>query len=252
MKKTVLITGATAGIGEACARLFASENYRIIITGRRNDRLEKLKKILSAKTEIFSLHFDIQHFDQVKKALSSLPQEWQQTDILINNAGLAAGLDAFDQANIGDWEQMIDTNIKGLLYISRLVAPGMTARKSGHIINIGSIAGREVYPNGNVYCATKSAVDALTKGMRLDLARHGIRVSSVCPGMVETEFSLVRFKGDKKRAKSVYDNFDPLTPDDVARTILFIANQPSNVNIADVLILPTMQAGASFIYRNDK
>ena len=249
-KEIVLITGATSGIGEATAGLMAENGFRIILTGRRGDRLEQLKNRFGKLTPVHTLCFDIRDKAQVDKAVDSLPEKWQEIDILINNAGLAAGMDHFHEGDIGDWEQMIDTNLKGLLYISRKIAPGMIERGSGHIVNVGSIAGREMYERGNVYSATKHAVEALSRGMRIDMLRHGIKVSTVSPGMVETEFSLVRFKGDSERAKHPYKGMKPLTGRDVAEAILFILNRPPHVSIHDLLIMPTAQAAALTVHRD--
>ena len=244
MKPIVLITGATSGIGEATALLLAKNNYDVIITGRRKEKLLLLKEKITAETNsnVFTLNFDIRSLRENEAAINSLPEEWQNIDVLVNNAGLAAGFSLIQEGVIDDWERMIDTNIKGLLYITRLIAPKMIERGSGHIINISSVAGKETYPLGNVYCATKHAVQSVTKGMRIDLLKHGIKVSSVCPGAVDTEFSLVRFSGDKDRAKQVYKGFTPLNSQDIAETILFIVTRPKHVNIDDVLIMPTDQA----------
>lgn len=244
MERTVLITGATSGIGAATARLLAQNGFRIIITGRREGRLKLLKDelITDYNAEVYSLNFDIRDNESTTAAFNSLPESFTRIDILVNNAGLAAGLSTIQEGTISDWEQMIDTNIKGLLYISRLVSPGMVARKNGHIINISSIAGRETYPKGNVYCATKHAVESLTKAMRIDMLSYGIKVSSISPGAVNTEFSRVRFKGDQKRADAVYDGFEPLLAKDIAEAILFVVTRPPHVNIDDILIMPTAQA----------
>jgi len=244
MKPIALITGATSGIGEATALLLAKNNYNIIITGRRKDRLDILQEKITAETnsEVITLNFDIRSLQQNEAAINSLPEEWQNIDVLINNAGLAAGFNLIQEGVIEDWERMIDTNIKGLLYITRLISPKMIARGTGHIINISSVAGKETYPCGNVYCASKHAVQSVTKGMRIDLLKHGIKVSSVSPGAVETEFSLVRFNGDKNKAKQIYKGFTPLNAQDIADTILFIVTRPKHVNIDDVLIMPTDQA----------
>lgn len=244
MKKIALITGATSGIGEATALLLAKNNYNIIITGRRKEKLDLLRGKITKETgsDVFVLNFDIRNITENEAAFNSLPDEWQNIDVLVNNAGLAAGFSTLQNGVIDDWERMIDTNIKGLLYITRLIAPKMIERGSGHIINISSVAGKETYPFGNVYCATKHAVQSLTKGMRIDMLKYGIKVSSVSPGAVETEFSLVRFNGDKDRAKEVYRGFTPLNAQDIADTILFIVTRPKHVNIDDVLIMPTDQA----------
>lgn len=249
MKKIALITGATAGIGEATAKLLAKNEYKLIITGRRQERLEDLKNSLQKDTEIFVLNFDIRNHNEVNQAIESLPEEWKSIDVLINNAGLAVGLGHLNDGVIDDWERMIDTNIKGLLYITRAVSPIMVKNKQGHIVNISSIAGKEVYENGNVYVATKHAVDALSKAMRIDFVHDGIKVSNIAPGMVDTEFSLVRFKGDKDRAEKVYDDLTPLFGEDIAEVILFALQQPVHVNLNDILIMPTAQASATIVHR---
>jgi len=254
MNKTVLITGATSGIGEATALLLAEKNYRLIVTGRRKERLEALKTRIenNSGAEVYTLPFDIRSKAATDAAFNSLPEQWKTIDILINNAGLAAGMDPIQEGLPDDWEQMIDTNIKGLLYISRKVLNGMTRRKSGHIINISSIAGKETYPQGNVYCATKHAVEALTKGMRIDLLKKGIKVSAVSPGAVKTEFSTIRFKGDKKRSEKVYKGFTPLYAKDIAETIVFVISRPEHVNIDNILIMPTAQASTRDFNRKDR
>ena len=253
MKKTALITGATSGIGLATARLLAKNNFNLILTGRRNDKLLLLQEEIQQDTDskVFLLNFDIRNLHETESSLNGLPEGWQKIDVLVNNAGLALGLNTINEGVIDDWEQMIDTNIKGLLYITRLVSPDMVERRSGHIINISSIAGKETYKMGNVYCASKHAVQSLTQGMRLDLLPYGIKVSSVCPGAVETEFSDVRFKGDKLKADNVYHGFSPLVAEDIAETILFILTRPKHVNIDDVLIMPTAQAFTREFYRNE-
>ena len=251
MKKTVLITGSTSGIGLATAREFAAHDYQLILTGRREDRLEQLKEELTNNfpVEVQTLCFDVRNFEECEKAISSITVP---IDILINNAGLARGLDYIYEGNIEHWEEMIDTNIKGLLYITRLISPKMVERKSGHIINLDSIAGKETYPKGNVYCASKYAIDGLTKAMRADLYTHGIRVSMISPGHVEeTEFARVRFDWDEERA-SIYKDFNPLTAKDVAESIYFMASRPPHVNIQDIVIMGTQQAGAMLIDRSGR
>ena len=250
-----MITGATSGIGRATARVLASEGHQLILTGRRRERLDALRDELSLaypKGRFLTLAFDVRNRDAVNQAIGSLPPEWQAIGTLINNAGLAVGLEPLHEGDPDDWERMIDTNIKGLLYVTRAVAPGMAARRAGHIVNLGSVAGREVYPGGAVYCATKHAVRALSQGMRQDLLPYGIRVSLICPGAVETEFSLVRFKGDNQRATSVYDGYTPLTADDIARTIRFALTAPAHVDLQDILVMPTAQADARTIHRTPK
>jgi len=252
--KTALVTGATSGIGRATATIFAKNGYNIIITGRRKERLKELEEKLTEKygIEVLSLCFDIRKNDEVKKAFKLLKGQWSSIDVLINNAGLAKGFTPIHEGDLTHWETMIDTNIKGLLYVTRLIAPEMVKKNHGHIINICSTAGHEVYPNGNVYSATKYAVDALTKSMRLDLYKHGIRVSQISPGHVEeTEFAVVRFDGDESRAK-IYDDFSPLTSKDVAETIFFVATRAKHINIQDVLMMSSQQAGSNFIDRSGR
>jgi 3-hydroxy acid dehydrogenase/malonic semialdehyde reductase len=251
MNKTILITGATSGIGLSCAEVFAKNKCNLIISGRREQRLKKLQSDLSEKysVSVRYLNLDIRDKDAVLSAIESLKKDNIKIDILVNNAGLASGLSTVQEADIDDWEKMIDTNIKGLLYISRAVIPMMIEEANGHIINIGSIAGKEVYPNGNIYCGTKHAVDAITKGMRMDVVQHGIRVSQIAPGAVETEFSVVRFHGDKEKADGVYKGFEPLHPEDVADAVYYVANTPKHVNINDLVIMPTAQAAAMIIDR---
>lgn len=248
-KRIALITGATSGIGEATARLLAKNNFKLILCGRREDRLAKLSKELSTSTDVTTLAFDVSDQNAVIKAIKSLPVAWRNVDALINNAGNAHGLSPIQTGDAEDWNKMIDINVKGLLYVSKEVMNGMIERKSGHIINIGSIAGKEVYPNGNVYCASKFAVDAITKGMRFDLNPHGIKVTSINPGLVETEFSLVRFKGDEERAKNTYKGLQPLVANDIADLILFALTRPAHVVVADMLVLPVAQASASVVKR---
>jgi hypothetical protein len=251
MSKTVLITGATSGIGEATARRFAKECYNLVITGRRGERLNNLAREMQEQfgVKALPLCFDIRKRSEVENAIGSLTGEWRSIDVLVNNAGLAAGLDPIQQGSFDDWEQMIDTNIKGLLYVTRLVAPLMIERKNGLIINIGSIAGKEVYQKGNVYNATKFSVDALTQAMRIDMLQYGIRVSQVCPGATETEFSEVRFKGDKQAAANVYKGYQPLIADDIAEAIWWIAARPPHVNINDIVIMPTSQASPHYHFK---
>lgn len=252
MGKIALITGATSGIGHETSKILAENGFDLIITGRRKDLLIKVKNEIesSFKNKILALHFDVSDQKQVKDAIAGLPEAWQAIDILVNNAGLASGLENIDKGDVEDWEKMIDTNIKGLLYMTREVSPLMVTRKKGHIVNISSIAGREVYENGNVYCATKHAVEALSKGMRLDLLKHNIKVTAIAPGMVETEFSIVRFHGDTAKAKNVYTGFEPLTARDIAETILFVVTRPAHVCINDLLIMPTAQANATNVKKD--
>lgn len=252
MKKTVLITGATAGIGLATARLLATAGYSLILCGRRKERLQQLKEELAASSAaVHTLSFDVRNRQAVEEALNSLPANFKTIDVLVNNAGNAHGLDPIAEGNPDDWDAMIDINVKGLLYVSKAIIPQMVERKAGHIINIGSIAGKEVYPKGNVYCASKHAVDALNKGMLQDLNPYGIKVTAINPGLVETEFSLVRFKGDEARAKSVYQGYQPLRPEDVAEIILFALSRPAHVNISDLVLLPTAQASATIVKKEE-
>lgn len=249
--KIILITGASSGIGEACAKKFAELKANVIITARRKERIEKLSNELSRKHNIKVLptSLDVRNFNSVKSFYENLAPEWKAIDILVNNAGLARGLDKFYEGKIEDWDEMIDTNIKGLLYVSRVVVPQMVEREYGHIINIGSTAGHEPYPMGNVYVATKFAVKALSQSFRIDVLEKGIKVTSVDPGMVETEFSKVRFHGDEQRAKRVYEGLQPLTPDDVADAVIFAATRPRHVNINQIVLTPLAQASSNFIYR---
>lgn len=251
MEKTALITGATAGIGKAIASRFAKEGYNVIITGRRKERLDELEKELTStyKNRVLSLNFDVRNKEQVLENLGNLPNDWKAIDVLVNNAGLASGLSPIQDGDIEDWEKMIDTNIKGLLYVTRTIAPGMKERKRGHIINLSSIAGKEAYLNGNVYCGTKHAVEAIGKGMRMDLLPYGIKVTQICPGAVETEFSVVRFHGDKNRADQVYAGFEPLHAEDIADAVYYAASLPPHVNINDMLIMPTAQANSVMFER---
>jgi serine 3-dehydrogenase len=249
--KIVFITGASSGIGKACAELFARHKAKLIIASRRIDRLKNFSSALEKKykSKIRILRLDVRNQKAVADAVSKLSDNWKAIDILINNAGLSRGLDNLYEGKIRDWEEMIDTNVKGLLYVSRAVIPLMLKRKSGHVINIGSVAGREVYPKGNVYCATKHAVDSITKGMRIDLNGTGIKVTSIDPGLVETEFSIVRFHCDKERAEKVYEGIEPLTPEDVADAVYFAATRRKNVVIADMLLFPLCQASSSIVSR---
>ncbi|SFF75858.1 SDR family oxidoreductase [Sunxiuqinia elliptica] len=249
-QKIAFITGATAGIGLETAKILAENQFKLILTGRRKERLDQLKTDLEKEgTQVITLCFDVRNKAEVEQALAALPEEWKKVDVLINNAGLAAGLDPVHQAAIDDWETMIDTNVKGLLYMSRIVSNWMIEQQSGQIINISSIAGIESYPNGSVYCATKHAVNAISKAMRIELAPHNIKVGTISPGALETEFSLVRFKGDQQKADQVYEGFTPLNARDIAESIYFVLSRPAHVNIADILIMPTAQGSARDIFR---
>jgi NADP-dependent 3-hydroxy acid dehydrogenase YdfG len=252
MKKIAMVTGATAGIGKATAEILAKNDFNLIITGRRKERLEELRKSITGETdaEVLILVFDVRNKKEVDEAIENLPAEWKNIEVLVNNAGLAVGLDHIDKGNVDDWERMIDTNIKGLLYVTRAVSPGMVERQKGHILNIASIAGKEAYENGNVYCATKHAVDALSRSMRIDLLKDRIKVTNIAPGLVDTEFSTVRFKGDTERADKVYDGLTPLYGPDVAEAVLFCVTRPSHVNINDLLIMPTDQAAVTIVRRD--
>jgi 3-hydroxy acid dehydrogenase / malonic semialdehyde reductase len=251
MNKTILVTGATSGFGKAIARQFAQDGDDLIITGRREELLMELSSELRKKykIEVLSLCFDVRMKEEVELAISSLPDEWKEIDVLVNNAGLAVGMNPIQEGVIDDWERMIDTNVKGLLYMTRFVAPLMVERKKGHIINIGSIAGKEVYPMGNVYCGSKFAVDGITKGTRIDLVAHNIKVTQVAPGAADTEFSRVRFKGDKERADSIYKGFKPLLAEDVAGVVFYVTTLPPHVSIHDVVVMPTAQASAVNFYK---
>jgi NADP-dependent 3-hydroxy acid dehydrogenase YdfG len=252
MKKTVLITGATSGFGKACAEIFAANNYNVIINGRRKDRLESLKTQLETtyNTGVLALAFDVSDKTAVFEAINNLPEQWKAVDILLNNAGLALGRDYFDEADLNDWEIMLNTNVKGLLYVSKAVLPLMIARKKGHIINIGSTAGKEVYEKGNLYCASKHAVDAITRAMRIDLLQHHIKATAIHPGAAETEFSTVRFKGDEEAVKKVYEGYRPLSAEDVAGVVYFCATQPDHVCINDLVITCTAQANSFYTYKS--
>lgn len=247
MNKIALITGASSGIGKATAKAFAKARIDLILCGRRNEELKKLAEELGDLVKVITLQFDIRDKDKVIESITSLPAEFKQIDILINNAGNAHGLDPFQEGSLDDWDAMIDINVKGLLYVSKCVIPQMIERKAGHIINIGSTAGKEVYPKGNVYCASKFAVDALNQGMRIDLNAYGIKVGAVNPGLTHTAFSEVRFKGDKEKAEQVYKGFQPLLPEDIADIILFVISRPYHVNIADLTVMPTAQASSTIV-----
>jgi len=251
MEKIVCITGATSGIGYYSAFEFAKLGYNLIITGRRKERLIELEKELKEKynIKVISLNFDVRVREEVEESLNSLPKEWKNIDILLNNAGLAAGKEPIFEGDYKDWDQMIDTNVKGLLYVSRIVIPWMKERETGHVINICSIAGKEVYGGGAVYCASKSAVDSISKGMRIDCNPYNIKVTNICPGAVETEFSMVRFKGDKSKSDATYKGYEPLTGEDIAKTIVYCATLPSHVCINDLVITPTAQANTTTFNR---
>ena len=249
MSKTAFITGATSGIGKATAEIFAKNKIKLILCGRRAERLEEIQKELSKLTEVTTLQFDVSKRSEVKTAINSIPENFKQIDILINNAGNAHGLSTIQDGNIDDWDAMLDINVKGLLYVSKAIIPQMTARNNGFIVNIGSIAAKDVYPNGNVYCASKHAVDALNKAMRIDLNKHNIRVSAIHPGAVETEFSDVRFKGDTEKAKTVYAGYKALQAEDIADIIYFVISRPYHVNIEDLVVYPTAQATPTILNR---
>lgn len=250
MKQTAFITGATSGIGKATAEIFAKNNIRLVLCGRRSERLEELQKELSKLTEVTTLQFDVSKRTEVETAINSLPENFKQIDILINNAGNAHGLSTIQDGDVDDWDAMIDINVKGLLYVSKAIIPQMTERNNGFIVNIGSIAAKDVYPNGNVYCASKHAVDALNKAMRIDLNKHNIRVAAIHPGAVETEFSDVRFKGDTEKAKSVYAGYKALQAEDIADIIYFVISRPYHVNIEDLVVYPTAQATPTIMNKN--
>lgn len=253
MRKIALITGASSGIGRSTALLLAKNDFDVIITGRRKNKLNELSKEIykDTKSKVLVLSFDVSNYESVKEGIGSIPQEWKNIDLLVNNAGLALGFNPLQEGSLGDWETMIDTNIKGILYVTKLVVPQMIERKKGHIINVASIAGKEAYASGNVYCATKSAVLTLSQGMRIDWVKFGIKVSCISPGMVETEFSKVRFHGDEKRAAEVYKGVTPLSADDIAEAILFMVTRPAHVNIDDMLIMATAQALSREVVRNN-
>jgi NADP-dependent 3-hydroxy acid dehydrogenase YdfG len=251
VKKIICITGASSGFGEACAHSFSSNNYNLIITGRREDRLLALKKVLEKKfgNEVYVLSFDIRNRSAVDRAFAVIPDQWKKIDILLNNAGLALGRDNFDEASLDDWETMIDTNLKGLLYVSKAVIPFMISHKSGHIINIGSTAGKQVYQKGNVYCATKHAVQAISEGMRIDLLPHRIKVTVIHPGAAETEFSLVRLKQDASEAKKVYEGYEPLHAEDIANIVYYTATLPAHVCINELEVTCLAQANAYYLFK---
>ena len=251
MNKTILVTGATAGFGKAIAIEFAKNDFNVIITGRRKEKLLELEKELlrTGQGNVLALNFDVRKQDEVATAINNLPPEWKKIDILVNNAGLAAGAEHIDQGNIDDWERMIDTNLKGLLYMTKAVAPFMIEANRGHIINIGSIAGKEPYENGNVYCATKAAVKSLSKSMRIDLLKHNVKVTCIEPGMAETEFSLVRFHGDAEKAGNVYKGIDAMTAEDIAQIVYWCANLPAHLCINELEVTPTQQATIGYNYR---
>jgi NADP-dependent 3-hydroxy acid dehydrogenase YdfG len=249
MTPTALITGATSGIGLAIATAFSKLKYRLILCGRRQERLDELQQTLSPDSECYTLNFDVRDRAAVETAIASLPTDWQTVDILVNNAGNAHGMGPIQEGDVDDWDAMIDSNVKGLLYVTRAVSPGMVANGRGHIVNISSIAGKQTYANGGVYCASKAAVEALSEGMRLDLTQHGIKVTNVAPGAVETEFSLVRFKGDEARAAKIYEGFSPLTATDIADAVVYAVTAPPHVTIADLTILASAQSAATTIHR---
>lgn len=251
--KTVFITGASAGIGKACAVSFAEEGANLILSARRKEKLDALSENIKSKygVKVYSFELDVRNYEKVKEKISSLPDEWKQIDILINNAGLAKGFSKINDGDIEDWEAMIDTNVKGLLYVTRYILPLMIERKEGHVINLGSIAGHQVYPYGNVYCATKFAVNSLSEAIRMDTLENNIRVTNIAPGLVKTEFSEVRFNGDNERAENVYRGIEPLTGEDIADLVLFAATRKSHVNINEIVVTPTAQASATQVFRKE-
>ena len=249
MSRIALITGATSGIGRATAEAFADLEYRLILCGRRQERLDELQEQLGQKTDVTTLNFDVRNWVEVYESINTLPEEWQAIDILVNSAGNAYGMSAIQDGDPADWDLMIDGNVQGLLYVSKAVMPGMVTRKKGHIVNLSSVAGKETYANGAIYCASKAAVEAISTGMRLDMTQHGVKVTNIAPGAVETEFSMVRFRGDKERADKIYQGFTPLTAEDIADSIVFAVTAPTHVTIADMTILAGAQAGAQTIHR---
>ena len=249
MPRIALITGASSGIGKATAQALATAQIDLILCGRRQDRLDQIAQELGQQVKTTTLQFDVRDRQAVSEAIESLPEAWQNIDILVNNAGNAHGFSAIQDGDINDWDAMINSNVQGLLYVSKAVIPGMVARQTGHIINLSSTAGKQTYANGVVYCASKKAVEAISEGMRLDLTQHGIKVTNVAPGAVETEFSVVRFKGDEARAAKVYEGFEPLRPEDIADVVLYVVSAPARVSIADITIMPAAQASAAIIYR---
>ena len=249
MKKIALITGATSGIGQAIATRLAKEGYALIVTGRRREKLDAVSAELSRTTDVLPLVFDVRKLDEVQKHLGNLPEDWKNIDVLVNNAGLAAGLEPLHEGLVDDWERMIDTNVKGLLYVSRTILPGMIERKRGHVFNLGSIAGKETYMNGNVYCASKHAVDSLSRSMRMECLPYNIKVTQICPGAVETEFSTVRFHGDTQRAEQVYKGFTPLKGEDIADLVAYCVNLPAHVCLNDIIVMPTAQANSGNFHK---
>lgn len=247
--RIAFITGATSGIGKATAEAFANAGIDLILCGRRQDKLDELKEYFSEKVKVTTLTFDVRNYVDVTNAIVSLPENWKNIDILVNNAGNAHGLEPIQNGNIEDWDSMIDGNVKGLLYVSKAVMPIMVERQTGHIVNLSSVAGKQTYANGAVYCASKSAVESISEGMRLDLTQHGIKITNIAPGAVETDFSLVRFKGDAERAKKVYEGFEPIQPEDVADAILYAINTPARVTIADIVLYAKAQAAPTVVYR---
>lgn len=249
MKPIALVTGATSGIGRATAIRLSKMGYRLIIAGRREERLDELSKLLKKDTDVLAIRLDVRDRAEVEEKLGNLPEEWKNVEVLINNAGLAAGLEPIQEGDPNDWDQMIDTNVKGLLYVTKVIAPGMCERHKGHIVNMGSIAGKQVYANGNVYCASKHAVNALSQGMRIDMLPYGVKVTQICPGAVETEFSLIRFHGDQNRADNVYTGYVPLTGEDIAECIATALSLPDNICVNDMVVMPKSQANSMYFHK---